>query len=87
MRGRASHNSDEVIVVSGRLGISAQVSNSFRVHFGSSVKSKTNLNVLVSEVTVNSLRSSNDLALSVMLGEVLSQQASIGVGVISSDNN
>jgi hypothetical protein len=43
--------------------------------------------MFISEVTIDSLRSSDDLALSVVLCEVLSQQASVGVGIVSSDNN
>ena len=85
MRGRPSHESDEVIVVLTRHDIRAEISNGLRVYLGGSIKTEADWDVLVLQITIDSLWASNNLCLCVVLSEVLSKEAGIGVGVISTN--
>ena len=87
VRGRPTHESDEVVVLFGGNDVGAKVADSLRVHFGRSVETKRDWDVLVFQVAINCLGTSNDLALGLLLGEVLSQEAGIGVRVVATDHN
>ena len=43
--------------------------------------------MLVLEITINSFWAANDFTFGIVFGEVFSQQTSIGVGVVTTDNN
>ena len=87
MRGRATHKTDEVVVLLGGNDIRAKISNSFRVDLGGSIKAKADWDVLILEVTVDGLWAANDSALSAVLGEVLGKEACIRVGIIATNDH
>lgn len=87
VRSRPTHESNEVIVLFGRNSVRAKVADSFRVDLCGSVETKGDRNVLVLQVTIDGLGAANDAALGLVLSKVLGQQASIGVGVVATDDN
>ena len=84
--GRASHQLDKVPVLLGTVGITANISNQLGISLTSSVKSKACFNLLVLQVTVDSLGNTDNTGLLSQLQETLCQQGCICVGVITTDD-
>jgi hypothetical protein len=81
----SAHDPYEVIVIFGWLHINAEVSNGLWVDLRRRIEAKAHGNVLVLEIAVDSLGASDDFAGGLVLGKVFAEQASISVGVISSN--
>ena len=84
--GGASHQLDKVPVLLGTVGITANISNQLGISLTSSVKSKACFNLLVLQVTVDSLGNTDNTGLLSQLQETLCQQGCICVGVITTDD-
>ena len=87
MRSRATHQPDEMVVIFGRDHVGAKVANGFAVDLGRSVEAKRHRDVFVLKIAVNSFGASNNLAFGFVGRKVLSQQASVCVGVVTADHN
>ena len=87
MRSRTTHQLDKVPVFASRVTVALNITNQFAVSLTSRIETKTGLNLLVLQVTVNSLGATNYLN-AILLGSiVLSQNTCICIRVITTDNN
>lgn len=86
MRGRSSHESNEVIVLARRNGIGREVTNGLGVDLGCGIETKTNFDMLVFQVTIDCFWTANNTTLGAVFGEVLCKEASVGVGVITAND-
>ena len=86
MRGKSTYESDEVVIVAWGDGISTKVTDGLRVNLGGSIETKTDIDVLIFQVTIDSFWKSNNTTLRDFFGEVLSKLARVRVLVITPDD-
>ena len=87
VRSRTTHHLDEVPVLAGRVTVALNVTNQLRVGLTSGVETERGLNLLVLQVTVDGLRATDYLH-TVLLGSIVfSQHASVGVRVVTTNDN
>ena len=87
MAGRTTHQFDEVPVFASRVGVALDVTNHFSVGLASSVEAEGGFNLLVFQVAVNGFGAADDLHAIVVSGIVFSQHTSVGVGVVTTDDD
>ena len=87
MRSRAAHQTDKVPILLSRIGIALDISNKFREYFASRIKTERGFNLLVLQVAINCLGATNHLNTGILLQIVLSKHASIGIGIIATNDN
>jgi len=87
MGGGPSHQSNKVVIFPWWYSICAKITNSLWINFGGCIKSKTNLNMFISQITVNSFRATNYTTFWLIFDKILGQKTSISVWVISTDNS
>ena len=86
MRSRTSHQLDKVPVFAGRVTVTLNVTDYFRVSLTSRIKTERSFNHLVLQVTVDSLRTTDNLNTAVLRSIVFCQYTSVCVWVITTDN-
>ena len=87
MRSGTTHELDEVPVFTGRVSITLDVTDKLRVNLCSSIETEAGLNLVVLQVAVDSLRAADDLHAILLSCIVLSEHASVGVGVITTNDD
>lgn len=87
VRGRATHQTHEVVVLLGGEGIHADVADELGVDLAGGVEAEGDGNVIVLQIAVNGLRTADHVSAVVDALEVLGENGSVGVGVISSNHN
>ena len=87
MRSRTTHQLDEMPVFTSGITIALYVSYQFTIGLTCSIKTKAGLNLLVLQVAVNSLGATNNLNSIVLSCVVLGQNTSIGIRVVSTNND
>ena len=87
VRSRTTHQTYEVVVLLGGEGIHADVADKLRVDLAGSVEAEGDGDVVVLQIAVNGLRAANHVCAVINALEVLGENGSIGVGVISSNHN
>ena len=70
-----------------RVSVALDVTNKFCESLTSGVKTERGLDHLVFEVTVDSLRATDDLDTAVLLDVILSEYASVGVTIVATDDD
>ena len=86
MRSRATHHLDEVPILAGRVTVALDVTNQLRISLTSGIETERSLNLLVLQVTVDGLRTTDYLNTIVLSSIVLGQYASVGVRVVTTNN-
>ena len=86
MRSRATHQLNEVPVLTCRVAVTLDVTDNLSVGLASSVEAERSLNLVVLQVAIDSLRTADNLYAVVLGSIVLSQNASVGVRVVTTDD-
>ena len=71
----------------GRVAVALNITDNFRVNLCSSVETERSFDHIVLEVAVDSLWATDNLHAGILFLVVLGQDSSIGVRVITTDNN
>jgi hypothetical protein len=87
VRSRAAHELDEVPVLAGRVTVALDVTDDFGVDLRSGVEAEGGLDLLVLQVTVDGLGAANDLDGSADALVVFCEDCSVGVGVVTTDDD
>ena len=74
-------------VLLSRVTVSLDISDKLAVSLGCSIKTKGNLDILILKVSVDGLRASDYLYAGLMCCHVLSKYTSVGVGIVSTNDN
>ena len=82
-----AHQLDEVPVFLGRVGVAGNVADNFAVNFAGGVETEGSFDKAVLQVTIDGLRAADNLDGHVFRLVVFSQQAGVGVGVVTADND
>jgi len=85
--GRSAHKSDEMVVFLGGSGIQTDVTDQFGVGLAGSVKTEGDFDVLVLQITIDGLGAADNSDGAVVGLKVFGQQAGVGIGVITSDDD
>ena len=86
MRSRTTHQLDEVPVFTCRIAVALNVTDELRVSLTSCIETERSLNLLVLQVTIDSLRTSDYLNAILLSSVVLCKYTSIGVRVVTTDD-
>ena len=76
-----------MIVILGRADIGAQVADGLRVDLCCCVEAEADRDMLVFQITIDSLGAPDNLALRIMLCEILSEEARIRVRVVTTNHD
>ena len=87
VRSRAAHELDEVPVLASRVTVALDVTDDFSVDLRSGVEAEGGLDLLVLQVTVDGLGAANDLDGSADALVVFCEDCSVGVGVVTTDDD
>ena len=87
MRGRASHHLDEVPVLPRRVAVTLDITNDLRVDLCRSVEAKGGLYLLILEVSIDRLGAADHLHSCIDRLVVLGEYASVGIGVVTTDDH
>ncbi len=87
VRGRASHHLDEVPILARRVAVALDVSDDLGVDLSGCIKAKGGLYLLVLQVPIDRLRTADHLYSGIDRLVVLGEYASIGIGVIATDDH
>ena len=87
MTCRTSHEADEVPVFLRGVSVTLDVTDELSVRLTSGVETERGLDHLVLEVAVDSLRAADDLDAALFLEIVLSKDTSVGVRVVTADDD
>lgn len=80
-------NFDKVPVFTGRVSVTLDVADQLRVYLCSGIEAKTGLDLIVLQVAVDGLRAADNLDTIVLGSIVLSEHASICIGVVTTDDD
>ena len=84
---RTPHEADEVPVFLGGVSVALDVTDEFGIGLTSGVETERGLDHLVLEVPVDGLRTTDNLDTALFLEVVLSEHASVGVRVVTTDDD
>ena len=87
MRSRATHELDEVPVLAGRVTVTLDVTDDFSINLGSGIEAEGGLDLLVLQVAVDGLGATDDLDRRTDALVVFGQDCSVGVGVVTTDDD
>src|SRR5574344_70202 len=87
MTCRTPHQFNEMPIFTCRITITLNISNKLRISFCCSIKTERRFNLGILQVTVNSLWTSNDLNAILLSCIIFSQDASVGIRVIATNND
>ena len=87
MRSRAPHELDEVPVLAGRVTVTLDVTDDFSINLGSGIEAEGGLDLLVLQVAVDGLGATDDLDRRTDALIVFGQDCSVGVGVVTTDDD
>ena len=71
----------------GRVAIAGHIANQLAIHLGSSIETEGDLDLFVLEVAVDGLGNTDDLHTSIVSLVVLSEDGSVGVAVVTTDDD
>src|SRR5574344_1688675 len=86
MRSRTAHQFNEMPIFASRVTVTFDIADNLRINLGSSIKTKRSLNHLVLQVTIDSLRTTDNLNRSTDSFIILSQNTSVCIRIITTDN-
>ena len=87
VRSRATHQLNEVPVLTSRITVALDVTNDFGVDLRSGVEAEGRFDLLVLQVAIDGLRAADDLHWSADTLVVFSQDGSVGIGVVTTDDD
>ena len=85
MRSRTPHQLNEMPVLAGTVAVTLDIANQLAVGLAGSIETKTCLNLVVLQVTINRLGAANHLH-AIFLGSIVfGQNTGIGVGIVAAN--
>ena len=87
VRSRTPHQFDEMPIFAGRVTVTLNVTDYFRISLTSSIKTERSFNHIVLQVSIDSFRATNYLYTVFLSSIVFSQHTSICIRIITTNDN